>query len=134
MVWTALIGAGVVAAAALPGTPREMARAPVAGAPRVVAIAPASGSIVPAGALTVTVTFDRAMRGDGWSFTSSDGGVYPACASAPRVAADRRTFTLDCRVERGGRYAIGITGGGYRNFVGADGIPALPAETRYRAR
>lgn len=124
------IGAGVAAAAMLATSTDRAAD----GSPRVVRIVPASGAVVPAGPLTVTVTFDRPMRGDGWSFTTSDRGAYPRCDGAPRRSPDRRTFTLGCTVEKGGRYAIGINGGRFRNFVGENGVPAVAAETVFGAR
>lgn len=124
------IGAGVTAAAMLAASAGETPAAP----PRVLRIVPSSGATVPAGPLEVTVTFDRPMRGDGWSFTTSDRGRYPRCAAVPRLSPDRRTFTLACTVEAGGRYAIGINGGRYRNFVGENGMPATAAETMFRAR
>lgn len=102
-------------------------------APRVVATSPAQGARVPAGPFALSVTFDRPMRGDGWSFTG-DPARYPDCAKAPRLSADARTFTLSCRAEAGRAYAVGFNGGRFRNFRDRDGVPAEPYLLRFSTR
>jgi hypothetical protein len=102
-------------------------------APRVVATSPAQDAVAPAGPLTLSVTFDRPMRGDGWSFTG-DPAAYPDCAETPKVSADGRTFTLACRVEAGRAYALGFNGGRFRNFRSRAGVPAEPHLLRFSTR
>lgn len=105
------------------------------GPPRVIMMRPAM-SPVPAGPVTISVTFDRPMRAKGYSFVRIDGADYPDCGDAtPVQSADWRTFTLRCRVEAGKRYKIGFNVGRYRNFVGAaDGLPALAATLSFSTR
>ncbi|WP_374469129.1 hypothetical protein [Phenylobacterium sp.] len=101
--------------------------------PRVVATHPAAGAVVPAGPLTLSVTFDRPMRTDGYSFIGGPP-LFPDCAPKPTVSADRRTFTLDCKVVAGRSYQVGFNNLVHRNFVGEDGQPATPAAIRFQAR
>lgn len=107
---------------------------PPEGPPRVIMMRPAL-SPIPAGPVTISVTFDRPMRAKSYSFVTTDRGLYPDCPAAPVQSADRRTFTLKCTVKAGQRYAIGINTGRFRNFVGAaDGLPALAATLTFSVR
>jgi hypothetical protein len=123
-----LAAALAVGLAALPGAAGAQT-AP----PKVVATSPPAGAVVPAGPLQLTVTFDRPMRPDGYSFIGGPP-LFPDCASRPTVSADRRSFTLACKVEPGRSYQVGFNNLLHRNFVGEDGQPATPASIRFQAR
>ena len=103
--------------------------------PRVIMMRPAL-SPVPAGPVTISVTFDRPMRANSYSFVMVDGAAYPDCGdAAPVRSANGRTFTIKCRVEAGRRYAVGFNTGRFRNFVSATaGPPALAATLRFSTR
>lgn len=101
--------------------------------PRVVAVAPAPGAVVRAGRLDLTVTFDQPMQA-GWSFIVRDPAAYPDCARKPRQSADRRSFTLACRVEPGRAYEVGFNSDRHHNFASEAGVPAVPAVVRFTAR
>ena len=105
------------------------------GPPRVIMMRPAM-SPVPAGPVTISVTFDRPMRAKSYSFVRIEGADYPDCGdAAPVQSANLRTFTLRCRVEPGKRYKIGFNVGRFRNFVSAaDGQPALAATLSFTTR
>lgn len=103
--------------------------------PKVIAVQPAPGARLAAGPVTLSVTFDRAMRADSYSFVTVDAGTYPDCAAKPRQSADGRTFLLDCTAAPGQSYAVGINGGRFWNFVDAQtGVPAEPALLRFVTR
>ncbi|HEY8573956.1 LuxR C-terminal-related transcriptional regulator [Phenylobacterium sp.] len=102
--------------------------------PRVVATRPAPGAQVAPGPLTLSVTFDRPMRPESYSFIMRDRRSFPACGAKPVLSADRRTFTLSCMVEPGRSYEVGFNNDLHRNFVGDDGRPATPAVLRFTTR
>lgn len=119
---------GALAALALAGH-----SAPPAGPPRVVETYPAPGAVVPAGALTLKVVFDQPMRAS-WSFVNRDAATTPACDGRPVQSADRKSFTMTCRVEAGRAYWIGFNSGNHRNFATPEGVPATPAGLAFSAR
>ena len=130
----ALATAAVAAIVSLAGQHRASVDA-AAERPRVVATSPAAGSTIPAGPFALSVTFDRPMRGDSYSFVTTDLAPYPDCKARPRQSGDRRTFTLRCTAKAGQRYAIGFNHGRFRNFASLDGgVPALPATLAFRVR
>jgi len=105
------------------------------GPPHLVAQSPADGSVIAAGPVTVSVTFDRPMRRNSYSFVVIDPAAYPRCTGAPRQSTDGRSFALDCLLEPHRRYLIGINAGRFTNFVGAsDGMPARPARLKFSTR
>ncbi len=102
--------------------------------PVVTGSTPDNEGVASAGALALSVTFDRPMRRDSYSFTKSDVGPFPDCDPEPQVSDDARTFTLRCTVVAGKVYAVGVNEGQFRNFVGIDGTPALSKVIRFSAR
>jgi len=94
--------------------------------PRVVATYPAAGAVVPAGRLTLKVTFDRPMRAS-WSFVSRDAASTPPCDGKPVRSADGRSFSMTCQLAPGRTYWIGFNSASHRNFASPDGVPATPA-------
>jgi DNA-binding CsgD family transcriptional regulator len=128
---TAMIALALLPVAALAGALFSQ-QAPGA-APRVIATSPAQGASVPAGTVTIRVTFDQPMRGTGYSFVNAEGGMQPNCNPAARVLADRRSFEVDCATAPG-HYAIGFNSARFRNFVGQNGVPAVPAVLRFSTR
>ncbi len=104
-------------------------------APRVVETTPADNAILPAGPVTIRVTFDQPMRANSFSFVTTDRGRYPDCARRPQQSPDGRSFTLACRAVQPGRYAIGFNGGRFRNFVARQsGLSATPALLTFDVR
>jgi hypothetical protein len=96
---------------------------------------PSSGAVVAAGALELSVTFDRPMRPGNYSFVRKDPTTYPNCApEAPTQSADGRTFTLPCTVEAGREYEVWFNSEPYMNFKGEDGTPAVPFQLRFRTK
>lgn len=127
---TSFILGGSVFAAILIGVGQSAPAIP-ATAPRVVATTPGSDARIAPGRLVISVTFDQPMRRNSYSFVETGQGRYPDCDRTPRQSADRRSFTLNCRIEPGQSYAIGFNGGRFRNFVGANGVPAEPSLLRF---
>jgi len=104
-------------------------------APHVVSTRPAAGSVVPAGPVSLTVTFDRPMRHASYSFVYASPDTYPECGdNMPVQSADGRTFTLACSVRSGQRYEVLLNSSAYRNFMSEDGVPATPYRLKFRAR
>ncbi|PHY22108.1 hypothetical protein [Caulobacter sp. BP25] len=95
--------------------------------PRVVATYPKPGAVVPAGAITLKVTFDRPMQ-PGWSFTNRDLASIPPCDwKQPSQSPDRRSFSVNCKLEPGRAYWIGFNSAYHKNFASTEGVPATPA-------
>ncbi|WP_439817578.1 Ig-like domain-containing protein [Zavarzinia sp. CC-PAN008] len=99
---------------------------------RVVATSPADGATVPAGAMELSVTFDRAMAPDSYSFVTLTDAPYPPCPPPAEQSADGRTFTLKCTTEPGKTYGVGFNGGTHMNFKSTDGVPAVPAQLHFK--
>jgi len=105
------------------------------GAPRVVRTNPASGAVVAPGPLKLSVTFDRPMRAQSYSFVQKDPATFPNCARNPPVQSKGgRTFTLPCTVEPGRSYEVWFNSEPYMNFRSADGIVAVPFQLKFRTR
>ena len=100
-------------------------------APKVVATVPAAGATVPAGPLTLKVTFDQKMMPDSYSFVTIQGAAYPPCPGPPTLSTDGMTFSLDCTLESGKSYALGFNGGSYMNFKSQAGVAAVPSELHF---
>lgn len=105
-----------------------------AAAPRVVATYPARDSTIPSGSLTLSVTFDQAMRDGSYSFVQMSEETYPTCEPRPQVSADRRTFTLRCTTLPGRKYEIWFNRAPYMNFRSVAGTPAQPFQLLFRTR
>lgn len=136
--WTgpAMIATSIVVAAALIARTNAGAASPrPPAAPHVVATSPANGAVVPAGPLTLTVTFDRPMHAGSYSFVQKDPATYPECGdNRPNQSRDGRTFTLHCMVQPGRRYEIWFNAEPYMNFKSVDGIAATPFQLRFQSR
>ncbi|WP_312489954.1 LuxR C-terminal-related transcriptional regulator [Sphingomonas sp.] len=106
-----------------------------AGPPRVAATSPAANSVVQPGSIDLTVTFDRPMRPNSYSFVYASPETYPDCGhNQPVQSADRRTFTLTCSVQSGRLYEVWINSPAYRNFVDENGVAATPYRLQFRAK
>jgi|GEM_PF-7053940 len=99
----------------------------------------------------ITVTFDRAMMDQSWSWTGG-GDTYPQTTGRPFYDDSRTTCTLPVKLEAGKVYWVGINSPSHRNFktpdrtaanwyiilfatAGADGSPTpLPPDRLRRAR
>lgn len=103
--------------------------------PRIVSMSPVSGSVVPAGEVTLVVTFDQPMRERSYSFVSRDEHAFPTCAGVPEQSADGRTYSLTCTVAPSRSYSVGINSGRFRNFVSAStGLPSDAAVMNFSTR
>lgn len=105
------------------------------GAPHVVSTYPADGARVPAGEITLSVTFDRPMRPDSYSFVRRSADTFPECLGKSQVSDDHKTFRVTCTVQAGRNYEVGFNDMHYRNFVSeTDGAAATPAVLHFTAR
>lgn len=108
---------------------------PSQSAPSVVRTIPENGAVVPAGALEISVTFDRPMRAGNFSFVQKSAQTYPECGrNIPSQSDDGRTFTLACSVAPGRSYEIWFNSEPYMNFRSVEGESAIPFQLRFRTR
>ena len=107
---------------------------PAPAPPRVVSTHPAGGARIGPGPFTLSVTFDRPMRGDGYSFVRKSRDSYPQCDGRPALSHDRRTFSLRCSAVAGRNYEIWFNSEPNMNFRSAEGVPAEPAQLLFKVR
>lgn len=105
-----------------------------AASPHVVAVSPAKGAIIAPGPFSLTVTYDRPMRDNSWSFVQVSQGSYPDCQGSPVRSADGRSFTLSCIAKPGMRYEVWFNRGKFRNFRSIDGASAMPFGLKFAVK
>ena len=142
----ALAGGVVATALAAPGSsPRTASAAPtpptarVSGVtvtasrniPHVQSTFPAAGGKVAPGLLVLRVTYDTAMRPDGWSYARESGIDYPDCAASPRLLDDGRSFVLICRTVPSRAYAIWFNRPPLQDFSSKSRRPADAFELKF---
>jgi RNA polymerase sigma-70 factor (ECF subfamily) len=93
-------------------------------APRLISTSPLIGSTdVDPSLAEITVTFDRDMDG-GMSWTGG-GPEFPKSPEGARAQwRDKRTCVLPVKLEGAHLYRVGINAPSFKNFRGADGVPA----------
>lgn len=94
--------------------------------PQVVRTLPAGGATIAPGPFTLSVTFDRAMAADSYSFVRVAAETYPDCDQAPQLSRDRRTVSLSCHARPGARYELWFNRPPYMNFRSERGVSAAP--------
>jgi DNA-binding CsgD family transcriptional regulator len=130
--WIAMMTA-FAAAAFVAGAHTGSAGPSMPAAPRVVATVPAQDATVAPGRTALSVTFDRPMRPDSYSFVRRSVETYPDCGdNRPLQSADGRTFTLICDLRPGRRYEIWCNDPPYLNFTDRNDVPATPYGLRFR--
>jgi beta-lactamase regulating signal transducer with metallopeptidase domain/tetratricopeptide (TPR) repeat protein len=104
---------------------KSMSKTPVRSTmPRVVRTRPAAFADDVSPQLSkITVTFDRPMMDQSWSWTGG-GQTYPETPGKPRYNASRKICSLPVELEAGKVYWVGINSPSYQNFKSADGIAA----------
>lgn len=129
---------GVIMAAAIAATLGLMAilgsHSGSAHAPTVVRTSPAAGATVAPGAITLSVTFDQPMMGGSFSYVQKSAETFPHCGFPAELSADRRTFTLNCRLEPAHHYEIWFNSPPYMNFKNANGVPAEPHQLLFSTK
>lgn len=102
--------------------------------PRVIATEPADGAEISPGPFTVSVTFDRPMAPQHYSFVRTDEGAFPECSGLPQLSRDGRTYALEC-VAKPGKYVIYFNRPPYMAFRDASTqTPAQPARIEFTVR
>ena len=113
----------------------EKSAAPAPSAPQVVASSPADGSVIDPGPFVLSVTYDREMQRDSFSFATGPENAFPQCDGVVRVSEDGRTFSVDCVAAPGNQYVIWANYGRFMNFRSADtGLPATPHRIAFFVR
>lgn len=95
-------------------------------APQIVRSTPGNGATIPPGPFVLSVTFDRPMRTDSYSFATGPEPSFPRCQKGVAVSADARTFSMRCTAIAGARYTVLANYGGFMNFRSASGVAARP--------
>jgi hypothetical protein len=87
------------------------------------------------GRAVITVTFDRPMRRNGWSWVQLPGrGAHPAAGADPWFDEEGVTCTLPVNLRPGTVYAIGVNSAADLGFKGRNGAPALPFGWAFKTR
>jgi len=85
----------------------------------------------------ITVTFDRKMMDQSWSWTGG-GDTYPKTTGKPHYDAQKTTCTLPVQLEPGKVYWIGVNAKSFKNFKTPQRVPApwyvIPADNKWFAR
>ncbi|MCA9444834.1 MAG: hypothetical protein KC964_28875, partial [Candidatus Omnitrophica bacterium] len=117
----------------IPGKPStEEAKSEIAPHPvgpiKIVSTLPEVGATdVDPGLSEITVTFDRPMNTDGYSWTGG-GPNFPKTPEGKEAYwKDEKTCALPVELEAGHYYRVGINSDSYRNFRSESGKPAQPS-------
>ncbi len=103
--------------------------------PTVAHTSPEAGAAIPAGPFTLSVTFDRPMRADSYSFVQVSADSFPQCEKAPpQVSADRRRFSLRCTAQAGKRYEVWFNRPPYTAFQSETGATAPAYRLTFQTR
>jgi DNA-binding CsgD family transcriptional regulator len=129
-----MIGIAVAAAWSLMSATGGPAAGAATGA-HVVSTTPRQGAVIAPGRFTLSVTFDRPMMADSYSFVQVSSDTYPSCfANRPTVSRDRRTFSMSCTAAAGRQYQVWLNSPPYLNFRAINGVSAEPFQLRFSAR
>jgi hypothetical protein len=71
----------------------------------------------------ITVTFDRPMLDNSWSWTGG-GDTYPETTGRPHYDEDKITCTMPVKLEPGKVYWVGVNSPSHKNFKSADKVAA----------
>jgi DNA-binding CsgD family transcriptional regulator len=126
-VMSTLLAAILFLSAAGPARDPQTARATV------VATSPAQGSVIKPGRFLLSVTYDRPLAAQSYSFVQVSPQSYPHCEGSAVLSRDRRTYTLRCTASPGRSYEVWFNRPPYMNFRSADGVPAEPFRLRFKA-
>jgi tetratricopeptide (TPR) repeat protein len=85
------------------------------------------------GLTRITVTFDRPMLDENWSWTGG-GERYPKTTGKPSYDPSHRTCSLPVKLEPGKVYWVGINAPGFKSFQSASKVPAAPQAILFATR
>ncbi|MBN1345720.1 MAG: Ig-like domain-containing protein, partial [Phycisphaerae bacterium] len=104
------------------------------GSPRVAGSVPANGAAdVDPAMRHIVVTFDTAMKTDGFSVLQSSEGAFPELSGdEPLVFRDAKTFVMSIKLSPGRGYAIRLNSESRQGFRAVDGAPLPPTVIRFR--
>lgn len=115
-------------------TATQAAAAPSTETPRVVALDPPNGAAdVDPGRPTLSVTFDRAMDRDGWSWVIEGPETAPELGEAA-FDAQARVNTVQTHLLPGRTYVVWVNSPQYSYFRSTAGVPAQPLRWTFTTR
>jgi len=95
--------------------------------PVVVKTWPEAGSQkVSPGVAEIKVTFSRAMRDESWSWCTAWENSTPESIGKIHYEADHKTCVMKVKLEPGKTYGFWLNSERFKNFVGTNGLPAVP--------
>jgi hypothetical protein len=133
---TKILVASLIAAAAVCGLAQNAAASGTAKFPPVVVSTwPENGSQnVAPGVTELKVTFDRAMRDRSYSWCSERQDGLPESLEKPSFAADHKTCVWKVRLEPSKTYHLWLNNERFKNFIGTNGVPAVPYSLTFRTK
>lgn len=112
------------------GLSTEAALAP----PRVISTSPADKSTISPGPFDLTVSFDRPMMRDSYSFVRVSLETFPDCSPKAQLLTDGKSYTFRCSAKAGREYEIWFNRPPYMNFKSREGISAQPHSIKFRTK
>lgn len=102
--------------------------------PSVVSTTPKAGSVIAPGPFTLSVTFDRPMHEESYSFVQVSADSFPRCDHKAQLSADHRTYSMNCFAEGGKHYEVWFNREPYLAFRAEDGTLAKPFRLLFEVR
>lgn len=112
------------------GASTEAAMAP----PRVISTSPADKSTISPGPFDLTVTFDKPMMRDSYSFVRVSPETFPDCLPKAQLLTDGKSYTFRCTAKAGREYEIWFNRPPYMNFKSRAGISAQPHSIKFKTK
>ncbi len=102
--------------------------------PRVAALTPANGAgdVDPA-TTAIVVTFDRAMRDQGWSVVGG-GPNFPEMTGKPSYDQDRKVLTIPVKLKPDWQYELWLNRGKFDSFRSEAGEALSPVHVTFKTR
>jgi DNA-binding CsgD family transcriptional regulator len=115
----------IVAAAALTFAFHVSSTSPTGAVPKVTATSPKTGATIKPGSFVLSVTYDRPMREQAYSF-AGDARLVPENCGDVEQSKNGRTYSERCHASPGRHYEIWFNREPYMHFQSKEGIPAQP--------
>lgn len=103
--------------------------------PRVVTTSPLNGSRdVDPDRTTISVTFNKEMRDQSWSWVYENKNTFPVITGQPYYIDNNTKNVLPVKLEPNKEYVIWINGQKFKNFKDKSGNPVVPFKFTFKTR
>lgn len=103
--------------------------------PKVIATTPTNGAIEVDPFLSkITVTFDKPMRDNSWSWSKENARLFPKVTGEPTYVNNETTCVLPVALEEGKRYTVWINKDNFQNFKDTNGVPVEPYKFEFKTK